>query len=48
MPVVSDTDRAAADAPPIGSTAMWYWIVVLMVLFMAGVIVLAIIQTHAQ
>jgi hypothetical protein len=46
---VSDNDYAARDGgPPTGSTAMWYWIVVMMFLFMAVVIVFAIIQTQAQ
>jgi hypothetical protein len=44
-----ENDPAAPDGgPPIGSAAMWYWIAVLIVLFMVGVIVVAIIQTHAQ
>ena len=46
---VPDNDPAVPEGgPPTDSTAMWYWIVVLMVLFMVGVIVVAIIQTHAQ
>jgi hypothetical protein len=46
---MADAERAGVDGgPSMGSTAMWYWIVVLIVLFMVGVIALAIIQTHAQ
>jgi hypothetical protein len=37
------------EADPMASlSAVWYWVVVFIVLFMVGVIVLAIIETHAQ
>ena len=42
-----DQDPAAAD-PMASLIAVWYWVVVVIVLFMVGVIVLAIIQAHAQ
>jgi hypothetical protein len=41
-------NEPAPNVPPIGSTGMWTWIAALMVLFMGLVIVMAVIQTHAQ
>jgi hypothetical protein len=38
----------APDGPTPGFNAMWFWIVLLMFLFMGVVIVMAVIQTHAQ
>ena len=39
---------AAPDGPTPGFNALWLWIVVLMFMFMGSVIVMAIIQAHAQ
>jgi hypothetical protein len=36
------------NEPPLGSTAFWTWLVILIFLFMALVLVAAIIQANAQ
>jgi hypothetical protein len=44
-----DQDHDPSEADPMASlSAVWYWVVVMIVLFMVGVIVLAIIQANAQ
>lgn len=46
--VVMSPDEPRPNEPPLGSTALWTWIVMLTVLFMVMVLVVAVIQTHAQ
>jgi hypothetical protein len=41
-------NEPAETGPPIGSTALWYWVAALIVMFMGIVVVMAVIQTHAQ
>jgi hypothetical protein len=41
-------NESASDVPPIGSTALWYWVAGLIVLFMGIVVVMAVIQSQAQ
>jgi hypothetical protein len=43
-----NTPTPAPNEPPIGSTGFWQWLVVLIVLFMALVLVAALIQANAQ
>jgi hypothetical protein len=49
MRSMPEEDQDPTEADPMASlNAVWYWVVVVIVLFMVGVIVLAIIQTQAQ
>lgn len=41
-------DKPTPDDPVTASHAFWYWIVVLMGMFMGVVVVMALIQTHAN